>query len=237
MKKNIVVLSCVLGSAMLILAMLIMSIELFIFDKGFYASEYNKLGTAETIGMSRETLNTVTNNLLDYITGARDSLDMKGEINGVQREVFDSREKAHMVDVKALYLHARDVRTICLIGAAVLIFLAFILRKKQALGPLFRSFSRVSIVYIVIIGALAVYAAVDFYDFWTNFHHVFFTNDLWLLDPATEVMINMVPEQFFSDLVMNIIVTFVSAFLTLNIVALVGNRIIKKRSRIKTEEA
>lgn len=230
MKKFFVVLFCVLGSAMLIVALLIMSVELFALNQGFFSSEYQKLGTASSIGMTQDTLDTVTKNLLDYTNGSRDSLDMTAEINGTQREVFDDREKAHMVDVRALNLHAKDVMYICFICAAALFILAFILRGKNTFKPLCRSFTRVSAVAVVVIGAIAIYAAVDFYGFWTNFHHVFFTNDLWLLDPNTEVLINMVPEQFFSDLVMSIIATFVSAFLALNIVALIGSHIIKKRS-------
>lgn len=31
------------------------------------------------------------------------------------------------------------------------------------------------------------------------FHHIFFNNDLWLLDPATDLLINIVPEPFFVD--------------------------------------
>ncbi len=55
-----------------------------------------------------------------------------------------------------------------------------------------------------VVGAVAVWAAVDFNAFWINFHKLFFTNDLWLLDPAKSVLINMVPSQFFFDLVMRI---------------------------------
>ena len=54
-------------------------------------------------------------------------------------------------------------------------------------------------------GALA---AVDFNWFWTQFHHVFFTNDLWLLNPATSVLIQMVPEEFFSAIVLKILIWF-----------------------------
>ena len=35
-----------------------------------------------------------------------------------------------------------------------------------------------------------------------------FDNDLYLLDPRTELLIRMVPEQFFYDLVMRIVVGF-----------------------------
>ncbi|MDD5017095.1 MAG: TIGR01906 family membrane protein [Eubacteriales bacterium] len=219
-----------IGSALLIIALLIMSIEMFAFNQGFFKSEYEKLDTADRIGMSEEDLTAVTEKLLGYTAGEEDSLDMQAEINGGMKEVFGQREKDHMVDVRALYLGARDVRTISLAGAAVLFVLAFILRGKKALLSLCRSFLYVSGVFLIVVAAVGLYAAVDFSAFWTSFHHVFFTNDLWLLSP-TDVLIMMVPEQFFSDLVARIIIRFVSLFITLNIAAVLGVYLYKKRQR------
>ena len=81
----------------------------------------------------------------------------------------------------------------------------------------------------MVVAAIAIFAALDFARFWTSFHHLFFTNDLWLLDPRTDVLIMMVPEQFFSDLVMRIIIRFISMFAALNIAAGVLLRLQKKR--------
>jgi integral membrane protein (TIGR01906 family) len=52
---------------------------------------------------------------------------------------------------------------------------------------------------------IAIWALADFNQFWTNFHLLFFDNDLWLLDPNTSIMINLFPGSFFFDLVTRII--------------------------------
>lgn len=223
------------GSAMLIIAVLILSVELFAVNTGFFDTEYQKLNTAKDIGISPQDLNTVTKNLLDYTTGARASLEMQIVINGQNREVFDQREKDHMFDVRALYINARNVRTVCFAGAAILFILAFVLRGGRAFRTLCRVFLRVSAVFVIVIAAIAVYAAIDFNNFWITFHHIFFTNSLWQLDPDTEVLINMVPEQFFSDLVQSIIICFVSIFAALNIAAFVGAHLTKRRVRREKE--
>lgn len=233
MRSFLTRLCTVIASAMLIIALLILSIEMFAFDPEFYKSEYAKLDTAESIGMSESDLTMVTNNLLNYTAGSRETLDMQVQINGQQTEVFKQHEKDHMVDVKALYLSARDVRTVCLIGAAVLIALAFVLSGKKALSNLCSSFLRVSGAFLVVVAAIGIYAATDFSGFWVTFHHVFFTNNLWQLDPRTDVLIMMVPEQFFSDLVTRIIIRFVSIFAALNIAAAVGVYIARRNRRIK----
>ncbi len=219
------------ASVMLIVALLILSIEMFALNPSFFTSEYSKLNTAQDIGIAEQDLTAVTNKLINYITDADKDLDIQAEIGGEMQEVFGEREKDHMVDVKVLYLSARNVRTVFFIGAAVLVIATFLIRKKQACKTLCKSFLCVSGVFVVIVGALGLYAAVDFTSFWISFHHLFFTNDLWLLDPRTDVLIMMVPEQFFSDLVARIIIRFISIFVVLNAAAAAGLIIIKKRSK------
>ncbi len=219
----------VLGSLLLIVGLLIASIEMFAVNPGFFRSEYSKLDTAQSIGISEEDLTAVTQKLLDYTTDADDDLDMQANIQGQMQEVFGEREKDHMVDVKLLYLGARNVRTVSLIAAVLLIAAAFVMGRGKTFKTLCRSFLWVSAGFVVFVGAIALYAALDFTSFWTNFHHVFFTNDLWILDPRTDVLIQMVPEQFFSDLVARIIIRFISIFITLNAASMVGLAIIKRR--------
>ena len=233
MRKIITRISAVAASILLIVALLILSIEMFALNQDFFEEEHQKLGTTGTIGLSEEDLSLITDKLLDYTRGDEDSLDMQAVINGEEQEVFSQRAKDHMVDVRALYLGVRDVRTVSLIGAAILFILALRLRGKKALLTICRSFLCVSGVFLAAVAAIGIYAAVDFSSFWTSFHHVFFTNDLWLL-PSTDVLIMMVPGDFFSDLVARIIIRFVSIFITLNIAAAVGAHMYKKR-RIKEE--
>jgi len=233
MRKIAATVCAVIGSLLLILGLLIASIEMFAVNRGFFEDQYAKLDTAQSIGMSEEDLDRATNVLLDYTTGNRDTLDMQADIGGQMQEVFGQREKDHMVDVQALYLRARAVRTVSLVGALVLILAVFVLRGKKGLRTLCRSFLSVSGAFAIVVIALGIYAAVDFSSFWTSFHHLFFTNDLWLLDPRTDVLINMVPEPFFSALVARIIIRFVSIFLTLNIAAAVGALLIKRKERAK----
>ena len=61
---------------------------------------------------------------------------------------------------------------------------------------------------LAFVGAIIVWALLDFDQFWLNFHYLFFDNDLFLLDPNTEILINMVPSTFFQDLVIRIILLF-----------------------------
>jgi|APSaa5957512622_1039677.scaffolds.fasta_scaffold46699_2 integral membrane protein (TIGR01906 family) len=235
MKRFFTNLCVVLASIMLIVAMLVISIETFAFNRGFFEKEYDKIGTAQDIGISTADLTGVTDVLLDYTQDKRDTLDVQASIEGQIQEVFGEREKEHMVDVKALYIAARNVRTICLIAAPILILIAFLISRKKAIKALCRSFLYTSGAFLVLVVAIGLYAVIDFTAFWTAFHQVFFTNDLWLLNPNTDVLIMMVPEQFFFDLVTRIIIRFVSIFAVFNIAAIVGLKLYRKRLKKAVE--
>ena len=72
-----------------------------------------------------------------------------------------------------------------------------------------------AIAAVVIAGVLGLWIMSDFTAFWTNFHRLFFSNDLWLLNPATDRMIQMFPEPFFFAMVSRIVLAFAIVFLTL----------------------
>ncbi len=221
---------CAAASVFMLASLIVLSIETFALNENFYKQEYGKLKTAESIGISEQDLAGVTNRLLSYTRGEADNLDIKAVIGGSTQEVFGEREKEHMVDVRALYLAARDVRTYGLIIAAVLAAVAFFLKGRKTLSLLCRSFLSVSVAFLAALAALGIWAALDFSSFWTAFHHVFFTNDLWILNPETDVLIMMVPQQFFSDLVKNILILFAAVFAVLNAAAAAVVYINKKKA-------
>jgi integral membrane protein (TIGR01906 family) len=51
---------------------------------------------------------------------------------------------------------------------------------------------------------------IDFYKYFTIFHEIFFTNDLWLLDPATDRLINIFPQDFFTDMAFSIAYLYIA---------------------------
>ncbi|MBR3841914.1 MAG: TIGR01906 family membrane protein [Christensenellaceae bacterium] len=209
----------------LLLGILFLSIDSWCFADAFYKKEYAKLGTAESIGISEEDLGNATDALLDYLQGKREDLVTYADFESVgECEVFNEKEKLHMVDVRVLYLNAR-VLLLGLggIGLVILVFL-FIKNKKKALIPVLAGYMDANVILLAFAAAIGVFVLVDFDTFWTNFHHIFFTNDLWLLDPRTDVLINMVPGQFFFDLVFGIACSFLAVTLLLYAAAAIARK-------------
>lgn len=205
----------VLGS---LVACLWGSIEFHAFHANYYKREYEKLNTAEQIGMSEEGLFEATDALLDYLKGKREDISCVQEVNGVEREVFDQRETAHMVDVLALYKNAKMACFVLIAFGVVslLLVIYFVKTNKIKIGQVLydiqSGFRQVMLAFLIVVSGLVFYAIVDFTAFWTAFHKLFFNNDLWLLDPNVSIMINMFPEEFFFGMVMRIVITFIISF-------------------------
>ena len=200
----------VLGWMLLIAAVFLTLVDVCCFDRSFYVKEYEKNGTAEVIGISDEQLMMVTEHLLGYLEDTEEVLKIDAEIGGVVRNVFDERDTMHMVDVKVLYQNAMLVRNVTLILALVIFGYNILHMKQDVVASLAVSFYKALGAFMMICVAVLIGAAVDFDAMWRFFHTIFFSNDLWLLDPNVSVLINMVPLQFFFDLVTKVVVLFIA---------------------------
>ena len=139
-----------------IVILLVTSININCFNKGFYKTEYASLETAQSLGMTEKDLNKATDALLDYLQDRRDNIDVTVAVKGTETKAFNARESSHMVDVRNLYRFAMVLRNV----AIILLVL--------------------SLVY-----------------------------------PATDLMINLFPAQFFSSMVFRIVGMFATGFIGL----------------------
>ena len=180
-RKAFSILIAVLASAALFVAVLLTCLQIVAFDEGSYAAQQQKLGLDVVAGVSKEDMGRIMHELLLYCKGSRPNLDMQAEIGGQPREVFSQREKDHMVEVQKLFVRTIKLRFILL---ATFLFLALVLiyvARRRALRELARGWLIAVAALGAVLLAIGVYFAVDFEAAWTQFHLLFFTNDLWLL--------------------------------------------------------
>lgn len=226
--RKLCVLFSVVATFLAVMALAVLCIQIFAFDSRFYADEYAKYDTASYVGVESRDLNAATDVLLSYIEDKRGDLDLTVNIGGEQRQYYNEREKAHMVDVKNLYLSAVNFAIYGSIAACALFAACFLIMNKKALRAVL--FGIYNSAYVILAGfaILAAWAASDFDGFWTRFHMVFFRNDLWILDPRTDLMIRMFQSGFFFDLVLLILLLFFGIFIPATIAAkLVHKRLVK----------
>ena len=156
-------------------------------DSDLYYSEQVKAGILPEAGITEADLQIVDGQLAEYLRGDETAL--------IPGNPFNEREMTHMEDCYNLFVLLRKVRARLIPWAVVLILGgAYILRDRKRirlcawLSPL---------ILLMPLGAFALYAALDFDAAFTLFHRVLFTNDLWLLDPRTDLLIRICPASMF----------------------------------------
>lgn len=179
--------------------------------------------------MDQDNLEYVIKDLLKYLKDENESLETKAVVNGEQREVFGEREKLHMVDVKQLFVEGVIIRNISFYTFVLLII---ILIKKDKLWKIniSKTLFYTGITNNIMLALFLILIYIDFNKYFTYFHLLFFNNDLWILNPNTDILIQLVPEQFFFDTASKIIILFAG---TLTVLGVVGYIILKRKLKHK----
>ena len=193
-------LSALLGALALMNAFFIgalTGLERVFLDPTRYVALQDQLNVYEDAGVSREEQALIDRDLSDYLRGAIDSLDRRVTLRGEEVDcAFNERELKHMRDVRRLFEIGFAVRRALIALTALLLIAAALTGGRAGLSA---AVSAGLIALIAAAGALAVKLA-GFSRVFIAFHHLAFSNDLWLLDPATDAMIRMLPEEFFAGM-------------------------------------
>ena len=203
----------------IIVAMILSSVQAVVFNHSFYTSLYAKLNLAQVENISQEDLEESIFMMVDYVEGKRD--DLNGEITwrSKKQPTFNTKEIRHMKDVRNLWL-----------SVVVLV----VINRKQALFDLMLGFKNGLIAITILLVFFGFWWFIDFTGFWTWFHTIVFPgNSDWLLNPATDFMIVICPEQMFSTMVLQIALRFILSFGGLALVLYVLTKIQKDRLDIK----
>ena len=187
------------------------SIEAVAYDDSFYEDQYIRNNVSKYTDMSIDELMNVTQQIQLYLKGQRDDFDIYAVIDGEYKPIFTQKEQQHMADVQDIFLAVRYIRNGCLFVLGILAL--FLYRKDQRL--LRKLFRYASLFIIALLAFFGIGVAFFFEPMFIAFHHLLFTNTMWLLDPAHSVLINMVPEAFFVACGVRIAVYSLSFFIIL----------------------
>lgn len=176
-------------------------------DYGWYQKAYEKYDVLDDLEMEMKDVMYVTEEMMVYLRGNREDLVVDTIVNGEEQEFFNDREKAHMVDVRNLFVGGLWIRRIAFV-LFLLSVVVMIKTKVEWKRLLPKSFLIGLGVFIGITAGAGLLFISDFNKYFTIFHEIFFDNDLWLLDPRTDLLIRMLPEGFFLDMVLRIGVIF-----------------------------
>lgn len=244
--------ACLLALCLMLILM-ISSIEVVCcHTPGYFRHEFEKYHVL--LQLNRETdmdqLLTVSSEMMAYLRGRRADLSVYITMDGKKQDFFNAKEKAHMADVRGLFLAGLRIRRTALVLALILAALLWAGGRSRAGGsswisgkprisakhwaggrprarekswaggksgaaPALSAPQRAGLItaliclaLVLVIGFLASLLAPGsgqiFDRIFILFHETLFDNDLWLLDPVTDDLINILPEGFFADTALRI---------------------------------
>lgn len=230
MKKVVHWILGIISSFTVIVILLISSFQAAMYmDFSFYEKEYEKYDVLSDLDMKMEDVMYVTHEMMDYLKGDRENLEVITTVGGKEQDFFNEQDKLHMADVQGLFIGGLNLRTGSLIVLIICLAL-LILTKGNWKYIIPRAFQAALGISGAAAAVLAFLFSRDFTAAFTKFHEIFFTNDLWMFDPATDYMIRMLPEGLFVDFVIRIGGIFAAGL----IVLLICSGIWRKNTKINS---
>lgn len=198
MRRGIGFVLCLAGFAALILAGVLGVVHAVGTDDGLYYELQMRAHVLDYAGISEADLVRVDAALAECLRGDADALAFEIGVFGQVQPVFNEKELIHMEDCRLLFVLLRRVLVSALVLAVIGVGVgAWCLRDRRRirlagwLAPL---------VIVVPLGAFALWAVWDFNSAFNFFHEVLFTNDLWLLDYRTDLLIRLCPSSMFMNM-------------------------------------
>lgn len=203
--------SVICGLLILIILLITATQTLCYWIPGWWRKEYTKYNTPQYVTgeMSLDDAVYITEQMLEYCIGRIDTLDdTEAVIDGVKAPFFTEREKLHLADCRNIFLGAVKFRVVSvLVTAGLLIAIWFSVRKRYDGSLAKQTYARIlaggyltALVILVLFALFLVIVGMTNFTFlFTKFHHVFFDNDLWILDPRVDNLVNVMQEAVFAD--------------------------------------
>lgn len=173
-------------------------------DQVYYVAQMEKNGIPDVTGKSMDSLSEISSALRAYLK--------RGE-GDILAPYFSASEIDHMVDVYALFKLMRTL-TVFILGFAALCL--YILSLRTGWRRALKMTGESAIGVLVALLLFSIIVALNFHAAWFKFHEIFFSNDLWLMDPEKDLMIQMLPEPFFFGMVKRIGLTVLAGMIGLS---------------------
>ncbi len=168
--------------------------------RALYEYGFSKYEISRVTGLAPEELTKAADGLITYFNSNDEYIDITVTKNGQPFTLFNEREVQHLKDVKGLFWLCYYV----LIGTGTyaLAYLGVTLfwwRDKRRLGWSLLGGGGLT---LVLMAAVGIMIALDFNQFFLQFHLLSFANDFWQLNPATDYLLMMFPDGFWFDAVL-----------------------------------
>jgi integral membrane protein (TIGR01906 family) len=176
--------------------------------------EQDRTGAAALTGYSPVQLDIVTGALLgDLVFGLGDFDVEEFESDGsIYPRILDDSERAHMRDVRTVFTGF----WLLVLGSIAVLAVAFRRGKDHRMrSAAWRAVSNGARALAIVIAILGAFALVAFDTAFELFHRLFFSAGSYTFDPATSRLVQLFPDQFWSEITIAVgVVAITVALLT-----------------------
>ena len=151
---------------------------------------------AEYVGLTDAQQNVFAGEMAAFMAGKTDT----------QPDILNEKEQQHMLDVRNLTQSAAGMsKTYLTIAAALAVVSAWTgARLKSRIKPrLIGGLAAVTIIMVIVQNIINQVTGGGFEALFVQMHEAIFTNDLWLMDPNTDILIRMMPQPLFEQALLN----------------------------------
>jgi integral membrane protein (TIGR01906 family) len=164
-----------------------------------YTYGFDRYNIAAVTGIAPDQLERAAKQLRDYFNSDDELLDVRVELFGEERSLYNEREVLHMRDVKGLI---RGVYWIQIATGAYLLLstvVALVVARRHGARWVASALLGASLLTVGLVLAAGLVSLVAWRQLFLLFHRLSFTNNLWQLDPQRDFLLMMFPNGFFFD--------------------------------------
>ncbi len=157
-------------------------------DQTFLVRQIESNQLEQVVGLDKAEIVKAYEQIFDFSTGDRDTL-----ANPDDSFSYSEKEIAHMKDVQGLFLLLERIAWSGFCVGIVILF--FALTRRVSGATIWIS----SLISLLVVGVFALLMMNEFQAAFIRFHELLFTNDMWMLDPSRDFLLQIMPEPFFIE--------------------------------------
>jgi len=166
-----------------------------------YRYAIDQFGAVAETGIERGQLLRSSAELRDYFNNGQERVAIRVERGTRQELLFNPRETDHLKDVKSRFRLVSRLQEFSIIFVLAYVAAVVLWAKEISTRRLAVYVGVGAGIALLVVGVLGAVGMAGFEGAWTDFHRLMFSNDYWLLNPATDHLIQMFPPEFWESMV------------------------------------
>ena len=167
-----------------------------------YNNGFKRYSISSFSGITDSDLRQVGTDIRGYINSWDEPLHVRTRILGTEQDLFNDREVAHMRDVKQLVRGVYGLALASAVYLGAIVITGFVIQRGRFVELLAKRALWGGGLTLGLLVVFGIVALAGFDSVFLKFHQLSFANDFWQLDPRTDYLVRIFPQDFWFDATM-----------------------------------